>query len=466
MTDNRLHEKVRAYRDDPVLFVREVIGVEPTEQQSKILSTMAKPGAKGSFRSGHGTGKSASEAWLILWFVSLFPNCRVPCTAPTQHQLFDVLWGEVAKWRQKMHPWFKDQLVVTNDRVYLKGAENTQFAVARTARKEQPEGLQGFHADHLLFIIEEASGVPEPVFEVAQGALSTPNARVLMCANPTQTTGYFYNSHNRMKHVWTRGVLSCEDSPLVAPEYLRDMKQQYGEESDIYRVRVKGEFPNAAITQLIPRALAEEASARKLHPSQYEFAPKVLGVDVAWEGDDRSCVVLRQGIHSRILGQWRNIDNMTLGGLVAQYEDKHGTDATFIDVGWGSGVIDYLRSIGRDPIPVNFGGKAIKTEFVNKRSEMWCEILAWLRDGGQIQAEDDLIDDLAGPEYYFAPNGRKGLERKKDMKKRGLPSPDLADALALTFAAPVTKKQRGPDRINPFVQDREFAKSDYDVLAV
>jgi hypothetical protein len=240
------------------------------------------------------------------------------------------------------------------------------------------------------------------------------------------------------------------------------MADKYGSDSDIFKVRVLGQFPDAAINQLIPRPLVDAARGRHLRVDQYEFAPIILGVDVAWEGDDRSACFLRQGLRSELLGSWRGIDNMTLAGLIAQFEDKHLSDATFIDVGWGTGVIDYLRSIGRNPVPVNFGGKARGAEYVNARSEMWCEMKDWLAAGGAIPDNQDLAEDLVGPQYYFAPSGKRSLEAKKDMKKRGLPSPDLGDALGLTFAAPVYKR---PDveRISPWAR-RTACQTEYNVL--
>jgi len=180
-------------------------------------------------------------------------------------------------------------------------------------------------------------------------------------------------------------------------------------------------------------------------------------VDVAWEGDDRSVIYLRQGLHSKCLGIYRNIDNMRLGGLVNQFWNEYKADAVFIDVGWGTGVIDYLRSIGRQPVPVNFGGKSLSEEYVNKRTEMWCELKKWLESGGQIDPASELIEDLVGPEVYFQPSGKKMLEQKKMMKKRGLNSPDVGDGLALTFAMPVTK-------LPEIARHRSEAPQEYDPL--
>ena len=448
------------YRKDPVAFVREVLGANPTMQQQQLLEAVVLPGARVTVKSGHGTGKSCVLAWMVLWFVSCFPDCKVPCTAPSSHQLRDVLWAEIAKWHAKMHPWFRDQIQIRGDKVQVDGVKN-RFAVARTSRKENPEALQGFHATNLLFVVDEASGVPEQIFESARGALSTEGARIVMTSNPTRNDGYFYASHNKNRDNWTRLTFSCEESELVSGQYISEMREEYGDDSDIYRVRVLGEFPLAGVNQLIPRYLVEEAAARKMHSTQYNFAPRILGVDVAWEGDDRSVIVYRQGLHSRILARFHKVDNMTLAGIVAEHWIDLQVHACFVDMGMGTGVIDRLRQMGYNPIPVAFGGKSESERFSNKRTEMWWGIKEWLEQGGQIPDERDLIADLVGPEYGFTPNGKIQLERKKDMKKRGLASPDIGDAYALTFAG----KVRVDDNLLLSGRSAIYAKSEYDVLA-
>ena len=158
MVINSFQRKMKRLREEPEYFVREVLGGEPTPQQLELLQAAGMPGSKVSVRSGHGTGKTTALAWLVLWFLCTRKNVKIPCTAPTQAQLRDVLWSEVAKWRDRMPEWWKEQVRVKADRVEVAGAEKSQFAVARTAKPENPDALQGFHADNLLFIIDEASG--------------------------------------------------------------------------------------------------------------------------------------------------------------------------------------------------------------------------------------------------------------------------------------------------------------------
>lgn len=461
-----LKVQLQRWRKDPVLFVRKGLNAEPSRQQARILRAFAKSGAKVAVKAGHGVGKSAIMAWVAMWVILLFKNSKAAATAPSATQLKDVLMAEIAKWVNQAHPWVRDQFEASSMRLSIRGAENTQFLTARTARADKPDALQGLHANVLAFLIDEAFGVADNIFEVAKGALSTPGARMLICGNPTATSGYAFNAFHINSHLFECFTLSCLDSPLVSENYIKEMKAEYGEESDVYKVRVLGEFPSAAINQLIPRELADAASKRTHGIDSYYYAPKILGVDVAWEGDDRSAVWMRQGLVSRKLGTWYKIDNMSLGGLVNQWWDEHKIDAVFIDVGWGTGVIDYLRSLGRAPIPVNFGGGSSIAEYHNKRTEMWGELRKWLHDGGEIEPIQDLIEDLIGPTYSFLPNGKKLLEKKKDMKRRGLKSPDLADALALTFAAPIIK-QTEIEKVKASSPGGSPAKyiTDYDIFA-
>ena len=186
-------EAILYYADHPVEFVEDIIKATPDEQQAKILQSVAKNQLT-SVRSGHGVGKSTVEAWVVIWFMVTRPFPKIPCTAPTQHQLFDILWAEVSKWLRN-NKALSEELVWTKEKVYMKGYPEEWFAVARTASK--PDALQGFHAEDVLYIIDEASGVDDSIFEPILGALSTPGARLLMCGNPTQLSGFFYESHNK-----------------------------------------------------------------------------------------------------------------------------------------------------------------------------------------------------------------------------------------------------------------------------
>ena len=431
------------WRDSPVLFVKEMFNVSPSKQQAQMLRAAGKPGARVAVKSGHGTGKSTALAWLTLWAIVCFDDVKIPATAPTAHQLQDILLAEISKWKDRMLTPWKDMIRVSKDGLKMDGAPG--FAAMRTGRKENPEALQGFHADTLVFLIDEASGIDEKVYEVARGTLSTPSARIVMASNPTRSTGYFYNAFHRGRDNWDLFTFSCVDSPFVAPEYIKEMKDEYGENSDIYRVRVLGEFPKGGDLQFIPTSMVEGAMRQYYDEKAYDFAPLMLGVDVAYFGGDRSVIYLRQGLHARRLFAVQGIEPAVLAGHVARLWDEHQADAVLVDVtGVGAGVVSNLRLQGRLPIAVAFSGSSGTDGYHNKRAECWGLMKEWLRDGGWIPNDERLRDDMCGPEYSYTMGGKVILERKEEMKKRGIASPDDADALALTFAEPVlATRKRG-----------------------
>lgn len=436
---NPVTERILAYQKDPVRYVREVFGAEPSAQQAEYLNAMAAPDARVSVRSGISTGKTTSNAWLVHWLVDCFPHSKGAVTAPTMPQLRDALVAEVKLWAGRKKVGFLAPTTCTNE--ILNNEAFGSFAVFKTASKEKPEALQGLHADHVLALVDEASGVDDAVFDPLRGATGRLSTRIAFTSNPTRASGRFHQTqtHTAYRERWVRLVFNSWDSPHSPKDYLEELKREYGEHSDMYRVRVLGEFPSASPSQLIPTDVVNQAMNRHLRPEQYSFAPVVLGVDVAWEGDDRSSIYLRQGLYSKRLGVWHNIDNMTLAAWVHEFWDQYDVDACFVDVGWGTGVIDRLRQLGRNPVPVNFGGRPGESQYANKRSEMWFKVRDWLLSGGALEPDEDLKLDLTAPEYGPMDTGQKILERKKETKKRAGFSPDLGDALALTFAFPVVK---------------------------
>lgn len=437
----KLASLIAEYRADPILYCRRVLRMEPTAQQQEYLNAIKEPGAHVAIRSGHGTGKSTALAASGLWFASTHKDALVPCTAPTAHQLQDVLWREYRRLIGCMNDWWREQFVVKNDSITLKGS--TGMIVARTARPENPDALQGFHAQNILFIVEEGSGVVEAVFEVARGALSTPSARVALAGNPTRLSGYFHNAFHGARDTWARLQFSCLDSPLVDPSYPEEIAGEYGEDSDMYRVRVLGDFPKSGLFNLISLELVEAAMTKQMAMGSQDYAPKILGLDPAWLGADRSAAVLRQGMSARVLFTVRGADTVKLSQLVSRKAEELEPDAIFIDqTGVGAGVVDQLRRTRHPVNGVAFSQTPLEGErFANRRAEMWWRLREWLEQGPSLERNNDLRDDLVAPEYFTTDGGKIQLESKDSMRKRGIASPDLGDALALTFAMPVYPKR-------------------------
>lgn len=269
---------IRFYGDHPIEYVKEVIGATPDKHQGPILESCATKQLT-SVRSGHGTGKSAVESWVIKWFMYSRPFPKVPCTAPTQHQLHDILWAELNKWNRQSADC--DLFEWTDERFYHKAHREEWFAVPRTATK--PDALQGFHADYVFYVIDEASGVADKIFEPVLGALSTDGAGLLACGNPTQLAGWFFDSHNKNRGMYSVFHIDGRQSARVSKQFVQMIIEMYGEDSDVFRVRVAGEFPKAMPDSFVPLDWVERNSTKTLIivvPRQID-----IGVDVARFGD-------------------------------------------------------------------------------------------------------------------------------------------------------------------------------------
>ena len=428
-TENLIDE----WYHDAFRFITEAIRAVPTHQQEEVLKSIS-PGSHTSVRSGHGVGKTALLSWLILWFMCTRYDARIPCTASTHSQLRDILWPEIAKWMNKLPLQYQQSLEWQTERFLWKDRRQTWFAVARTARKEAPEALQGFHGDDLMFIVDEASGVPPEVFEVAQGALTKKNVISVMTGNPTRLSGEFYRSHHQERHLWKTFHFSSEDSPLVSSDYPARVAKKYGKDSDVYRVRVKGDFPLAESDTFIPLPLVEQAKLIV----QPEGNKCIWGVDPARFGDDESALVKRAGLKVTEVSGIRKRDTMEVSGWVAQQAKQEKPDQIMVDViGIGSGVYDRLREQGFPVVSVNVAERASDSEeYARLRDELWGEAKDALQEGLSLPDDEELAGQLSAPKYKFDSTGRIVIEAKEDMKKRGVDSPDRADALCLTFYKP------------------------------
>ena len=444
------------YIDRPVEFVKDVIKAEPDEYQAKVLNDLAynekqKRATKISVRSGHGVGKSTIESWAILWFLVTRPFPKILCTAPTAHQLHDILWAEASKWLRNSK-MLGDILEWTYEKIYLKGHREEWFAIARTSNK--PDALQGTHAEHILIIIDEASGVPDVVFEPVLGTLSTNDAKLLMCGNPTQLAGFFYESHNDKKDLYITHVINGENSSRVDREYIKLIAEMFGTDSDVYRVRVLGEFPKANPDSFI--------SLDMINTDFIDIGDIYsidLGVDVARFGDDESVIAtVFNKLRLSKLNIFQHNDTMELTGQVVNIIKSLNKDYPDVRVnvkvdcdGLGVGLYDRLREVINEKglnaraVECHFGAKGGKVRnsepisYFNSTGIMWGLIRTKFKEKSLYIIEDsELINQLTNRKYFIESDGDIRLERKEDMKKRGVHSPDRADALALALYEPPT----------------------------
>lgn len=419
--------------------------IGPELWQGNFLRDVAKAKIEGkrrfSVRAGHGVGKSTVEAWLILWFVLFHRQLKCPVTANSQDQLRDVVWAEIARWWRELPPFLKDLIEVSAERVTIKADPEGAFAVARTARPERPEALQGFHASTLAFFIEEASGIEDIIFETAGGALSSDNSWVFMFANPTRNSGYFHRSHHSNRDSWRVYNVPCHCSSRVSPSYPDEIAREYGENSNVYRVRVLGEFPLSEDDSVISLGSVEAAVGREVGGSMRAV---IWGLDVGRFGDDSSALAKRRGnLMLEITKEWRKKDTMQTVGIVAREYDETpiGDRPNTINVdviGLGAGVVDRLRELGYPARPVNVAEAPATDDgrFMRLRDELWFQGRDWFaKKDCCIPRDDGLISELVGPKYKYESSGKIKVESKDDMKKRGVKSPNRADAFLLTFAS-------------------------------
>lgn len=447
-------------KEGPARFAVEALGVpehyNPATQQGVLpwqweASRLLVAKRKLAIKSGHGVGKTAFESWCILWFMCCYFPCKIPCTANSASQLHDVLWAELAKWFRQLserYPSLADQFEFQKSTFCMKSHPLESFAVPRTARKEKPDALQGFHSENVMVLADEAGGIEDVIFEVGQGAMTGENSFVVLAGNPTRRGNFFFKVFHLFKDLWATITVNAETVPMVSPASIESYARQYGIESDQYRVRVLGEFPTVDSMQFIDPELYERASL--IEPQVFISDAHILGVDVARFGADASVLYPRKGRDARTLPFVRLFkkNTMEVSAVVAEMHLKHRFDQIFIDAGGvGGGVVDRCLQMGLPVIGIDFGGKADRAipgqeavMYANKVAEMWGNMKMALTQGLAIPKHDGLRDEMCGREYgYTLKEGRDALilESKDDMRKRGLSSPDIPDALALTYAYPV-----------------------------
>ncbi len=452
---NFFREKIPIYRRNPVLFAKEVLLFTPDDWQKAALLDLAE-NPKVAIKSGQGVGKTGLEAVALLWFLCCFPYPRIVATAPTKQQLHDVLWSEVSKWMSRSVLLSK-LLKWTKTYIYMIGNEKRWFAVARTATK--PENMQGFHEDNMLFIVDEASGVADPIMEAILGTLSGKNNKLLLCGNPTRTSGTFFDAFHTDRTLYKQHTVSSMDSPRTNKENIDSLIRKYGKDSSVVLVRVFGEFPKQEDDVLIMLSLIEQGCMLDL---EKKALPKriAFGVDVARYGGDET--VIAQNVDGSITlpVTFRGQSLMTTVGkavqlyrkAVAEYPIYHGKIFVNIDdCGLGGGVTDRLEEVKQEEklnrmviVPVNAAGK-VPEEAVGDSKEKACDMYddmttyLWgtvkeklLLEELHLPNDNDLAAQLSCRKYRLTSRGKMRLESKEEMKKRGIPSPDRADAVALS----------------------------------
>lgn len=420
--------------------------------------------------SGHGIGKSALIGMVSNWAMSCWPGARVVATANTENQLRTKTSPEVGQW-------FRDSIsaeMFNIDTMSIKAREAGAEAWVMDFvpwSETNTEAFAGLHAAGRLvaLIMDEGSAISDKVWEVAEGALTDENTILIwiVMGNPTRSTGRFRECFRRFRHVWKTWHIDSRTVEGTNKKRLQQIVDTYGEDSDVAKIRVRGMFPSASSRQLIPAHVVDEAYGRHLTANQYEFAPVIIGVDPAWTGEDDFVIVKRQGLKVDILDIIPKNDNdVFMASKIANYEARYNAAAVFIDYGLGTGIKSVGDTMGRAWQLVNFSEKAPEAGFINMRAYIWSKMGDWLREGGAIPPNPELYEDLIGVELKPTPNGAIQLVSKEDMRKMGLRSPNIGDAIALTFARPVfndpADMMQGRPRAS---REKQGYSKEYDPLA-
>lgn len=453
MDNEIISDYVKVVRD-PIAFVQRGIGAKPQRWQKKVLRDLGDPEiSRIAVKSCTGPGKTSLGAWAILYWLCRFPSPKIPCTAPTEHQLWDNLWPEIHKWIGKSRFQLDRFLHWTKTKVSARNPETGQddpewFAVGRVSRvtksahNEQGEayGLQGFHADFILFVVDEASGVPDPVYAAIEGALATGQAKLLALGNPNAPYGWFWRAFHREQNEWSLHTVSYKDSARVSRKWADSMIRRYGLDHPWVKVRVLGEFPSQSERGLIP-LWAWERCTDPGHCAELLEAvggKRVLGVDVARYGNNRSVIARATGPVVHQIDAFNKASRKDLVGQIAVAIREFEPQLIVVDAdGVGGDVVDDLTD------PVSKGGLGLRNvvawhegagateadEYLNARAE-----LAWkFKNAAEAEElglpqDDDAEAQAVNVRYEILPNGKIKIERKEEMAKR-MDSPDEFDAI-------------------------------------
>lgn len=451
------------WRASPLAFVREVLGAVPDEWQVEVLLAIVESGKnRFALKASKGPGKSTLLAWIVWWFLCTRPHPKVVCTSVTEDNLKDGLWTELSKWMGNS-PLLKRLFTWRKERITCNAAPETWWASARNwpkggSNEEQANTLAGVHADHVLFVLDEAGGIPNAVAAAAEGGLANIDkaegrtAILLIAGNPTHLDGPLYRACTKDRAQWYVKEISGDPkdpkrAPRVSKDWAEEQIRQWGADHDWVLINVFGRFPKTASNALLGPDAVNAAMKRDIPEAAWKHEVKIVGVDVARHGDDRTVIIVRQGrlvMRPRIL---RTNDLMVVVGQVSLVCDKVRPDALFIDNGtFGAGVVDRLAQLKYPAIGIEFGDPPVTdTKFANRRAEMWFLMSGFVgkpgsESGGVLPDMPELVPELTNCTYTFNAQNHLQLEKKAEIKKRTGVSPDIADALALTFAQPVAPR--------------------------
>lgn len=470
--------KIKRWREKSILFVTEELHAQPDKWQEKACEAWDDPKIKRiSLQACAGPGKSATLAWLGLHFLSCQgepgDHPKGAAVSITGDNLRDNLWPEYAKWRERSE-FLKKAFTWNSERIYANDHPETWFISARSFAKtanaeEQGKTLSGLHSGYVLGQLDESGGIPLTVGKTAEQALSKCKwGKLIQAGNPVSREGMLYAAATTLRHLWhvIRITGDPEDknrSPRIDMDWAKAQISTYGRDNPWVMAYILGEFPPSSINVLLGPEEVEAAMSRVVLAADYAHQQKRLGIDVALEGNDRTVLFPRQGLQAFPPVELRNQRGPAVAARAALARDKWHWETCFVDDtgGFGAAVEDAMSQASIPHVPINFSGKADDPRYLNKRAEMWFRMAEWVKRGGSLPKDPELVRELTTPTYTLV-NGKFQIEPKDQIKKRLGFSPDKADALGLTFAwveMPASDYEGTPMRRGPAM------KSDFDPFA-
>lgn len=474
--------KIRDYRNNIIEFVEKEFGATPDVWQEQALLAFQsddKDKVRISLQACAGPGKSTVLAWCTWWFLltqgDVGEHPKGAAVSITADNLKDNLWAELSKWQSRSQ-LLMQAFTWTQTRIFANDHPQTWFMAARgfaqTADMEAVgRTLSGLHSKYVLYIIDESGDIPPAIIKSAEQGLSTgPEfGKILQAGNPTSHDGMLYEAATKLRHQWhIIRITGDPDNPnrsnRIDIEWAREQIKNHGRDNPWVKAFILGEFPDSALNTLLSISEVEAAVDRQIHETSYNWSQKRLGVDVARQGMDDTCIFPRQGLRAFKPLVLNGLNNNEVAARVAHSKNKWDSELELIDGtgGYGAGVIDNLLQAGLSPVEVNYSSKSPDPKYYNMRSYIWFKMAEWIKRGGTLPNIPRLIKELSAPQYSFH-NGKFQLESKEQIKKRLGFSPDLADALANTFYIPDTARTDDM-RLAQAGNERNKSKTEYDPL--
>lgn len=435
-SDQKAAKLLLYYQSHPVEAIEQLFGVQLDAQQIELVTKAHKTDARVAVKSCQGAGKTATLVWLSLYYLLTLEDCRILIASPSAQQLHRVFHSELLKWQSKMAAPFKDFFEIMKETFYIKG-KPYQMASLVTASVANQENLAGGHSKSYVVMVDEASGLEEKSFDTLLGTLgSSDNAKFILTSNPVRNAGRFYEIFARENERWDRLTFNAFDSAQCKGSWIKDIEAMYGKDDDNYKIRVLGDFGVMGQAQFFKADVVELAQRNTLEFSQYHNFAKVIGCDVARYGDDSTVLVLRQGPKLLDIREFKNLSTMEVAAKVVAMQNEHMAAQIYVDsIGVGAGVYDRLEELHLPVSEVIVSQKPTDPRrYANLRSQLYGNTNEWLENGADIPLSSELSSQLNGTVYTHNTKMQIQLMSKKDIKKSGLPSPDIVDALALTFA--------------------------------